>query len=120
MSEKNKNDVYCSQPANKSSSWILKKWRTNKGESSSEDPQRNDSNQIHNRESFHLHRAGTWAIPDDESENWSKDVETFYRNGDAPFCYSAVFTRSIELDKKFWGTLLGYRCNGYLTATVIS
>ncbi|KAL8232260.1 hypothetical protein R6Q57_002038 [Mikania cordata] len=48
-----------------------------------------------------------WAIPDDESEKWSTD--------DSQFCYSAVFFKSKKFDKRFWGTLLGYCSNGYLT-----
>ncbi|KAL8231814.1 hypothetical protein R6Q57_001592 [Mikania cordata] len=29
-----------------------------------------------------------WAIPDDESDNWSNDVLEFYHNGDSTYCYS--------------------------------
>ncbi|KAL8228273.1 hypothetical protein R6Q57_015857 [Mikania cordata] len=41
-----------------------------------------------------------WAIPDDESEKCSTDL---------------FFFKSEKLDKRFWGTLLGYCSNGYLT-----
>ncbi|KAL8201985.1 hypothetical protein R6Q57_011132, partial [Mikania cordata] len=39
----------------------------------------------------------------------------FQMTRDVPFCYSAVFFTSEKLDKRFWGTLLGYCSNGYLT-----
>ncbi|KAL8260808.1 hypothetical protein R6Q59_024857 [Mikania micrantha] len=61
-------------------------------------------------------RSRRWAIPDDESDNWSKDVIELFNNGDASFCYFAVFYTPLKLDQLFWGTLLGYMGNGYLSA----
>ncbi|KAK9057854.1 hypothetical protein SSX86_022693 [Deinandra increscens subsp. villosa] len=55
-----------------------------------------------------LAKRRRWAIPDDECDNWSKDVLEFYNNGDQPYCYSALFFQEIKLDKSFWGPLLGY------------
>ncbi|KAL8216205.1 hypothetical protein R6Q57_023042 [Mikania cordata] len=44
-----------------------------------------------------------WAIPDDESEKWSKDAIEFLNTGDSPFCYSAHIER--------WaGRLINWRC----------
>ncbi|KAD5508260.1 hypothetical protein E3N88_15963 [Mikania micrantha] len=57
-----------------------------------------------------------WAILDDESDNWSNNVVEFYQNGDSTYCYSAVFFKNEKLDKQFWGTLLGYGCNGNLSS----
>ncbi|KAL8256000.1 hypothetical protein R6Q59_031067 [Mikania micrantha] len=57
------------------------------------------------------------AIPDDESDNKSKDVVEFFHAGDSAFCYSAVFFNDEKLDKRFWGTLLGYYDNGHLSST---
>ncbi|KAL8192162.1 hypothetical protein R6Q57_028024 [Mikania cordata] len=70
---------------------------------------------VPNRRSVHQQSVRKWAILDDESENWSKNVEEFFVNGDSPFCYSGVFNTPLQLDRRFWGTLLGYTCNGYLT-----
>ncbi|KAL8216049.1 hypothetical protein R6Q57_022886 [Mikania cordata] len=69
--------------------------------------------------SVHRQRVRKWAILDDESEKWSTNVEEFYLNGDAPFCYSGVFNTPLPLDRSFWGTILGYTCNGYLRPEVI-
>ncbi|KAD7480117.1 hypothetical protein E3N88_03253 [Mikania micrantha] len=70
---------------------------------------------IPNRRSVHQQSVRKWAILDDESENWSKNVEEFFVNEDSPFCYSGVFNTPLQLDRRFWGTLLGYTCSGYLT-----
>lgn len=106
-------EEYFSQPQKHSTSWILKKWRRPK-----EPEITREREFVTNRQSLHGHIIGKWAIPDDENDNWATDVVDFYNKGDAPFCYSAVFSRRIELDKNFWGILLGYRSNGYLTPTV--
>ncbi|KAL8210249.1 hypothetical protein R6Q57_006981 [Mikania cordata] len=62
-------------------------------------------------------RKRKWVIPDDESDNLSKDVVEFFHAGDSAFCYSAVFFNDEKLDKRFWGTLLGYYVNGHLSST---
>jgi hypothetical protein len=118
-------DQYNSQPAVKSSSWIFQKWRrsTKQGGSSSsghadqseEQPVYAQDNIQPNRRSIHQQTTHKWAFPDDVSDNWSKDVVEFYNNGDASFCYSALFYNTIKLDRRFWGTLLG---NCYLSPTV--
>ncbi|KAL8232225.1 hypothetical protein R6Q57_002003 [Mikania cordata] len=124
-------DEYNFQPVKKTSSWVFQKWRRpskNVGSSTSsghEPPPQPDqmaythTNQptgfVPNRRSVHQQSVRKWAILDDESENWSKNVEEFFVNGDSPFCYSGVFNRPLQLDRRFWGTLLGYTCNGYLT-----
>ncbi|KAD4584579.1 hypothetical protein E3N88_22180 [Mikania micrantha] len=59
-----------------------------------------------------------WAIPDDESDNWSNDVVEFYQNDDSTYCYSTVFFKNEKLDKHFWGTLLGCGCNGNLSSNI--
>ncbi|KAD2392994.1 hypothetical protein E3N88_39971 [Mikania micrantha] len=87
-----------SQPVKKTSSWVFQKWRrTSKNVGSStlaeeqQPPQmaytRADQHEsyIPNRRSVHQQRVGKWAILDDESKNWSNDVEEFFVNGDAPF-----------------------------------
>jgi hypothetical protein len=58
-----------------------------------------------------------WYRPIEESRYWSKNVIVFYHNGDAPFCYSG-FLGSKKLGSDFWGTLLGYQGNGYLSTLV--
>ncbi|KAL8237077.1 hypothetical protein R6Q59_018158 [Mikania micrantha] len=128
------NDEYNSQPVQKASTWVFQKWRrTTKNASSSassaheqpqeeqpqeEQPQEEQPQEepeyTHNRRSVHRQRVRKWAILDDESENWSTNVEQFYLDGDAPFCYSGVFNTPLPLDRSFWGTLLGYTSNGYL------
>ncbi|KAL8243101.1 hypothetical protein R6Q59_009359 [Mikania micrantha] len=118
------NDEYNSQPVQKASTWVFQKWRrTTKNASSSassahEQPQEEQPQEepeyTHNRRSVHRQRVRKWAILDDESENWSTNVEQFYLDGDAPFCYSVVFNTPLPLDRSFWGTLLGYTSNGYL------
>ncbi|KAD2132532.1 hypothetical protein E3N88_24791 [Mikania micrantha] len=113
---------YSSQPVEKPSKWILSKWRRpnfqnetspdNVNEMQGEGSRSNETKQPQQI------KKRKWAIPDDESEKWSKDVIEFFNNGDSPFCYSAVFFNSEKLDKRFWGTLLGYCNNGYLTPNV--
>ncbi|KAL8204848.1 hypothetical protein R6Q57_010471 [Mikania cordata] len=44
-------------------------------------------------------RKHKWAIPDNESDNWSKDVVEFFHAGDSAFCYYAVFFNDEKLDK---------------------
>ncbi|KAL8259894.1 hypothetical protein R6Q59_027847 [Mikania micrantha] len=113
-------DEYYSQPAPKSSAWILNKFRSrpsNTGPSSSNNeippqipnPPKNPT--VDNNLSG---RKSSWAIPDDECDNWSEDVIEFLKHGDTPFCYSVVFFRDVKLDKLFWGTLLGERNYGRL------
>ncbi|KAD6119081.1 hypothetical protein E3N88_10352 [Mikania micrantha] len=118
-----------SQLVKKTSSWVFQKWRrtTKNVRSSTSAEQQQPPEQmayaradqpgsyIPNRRSIHQQRVGKWVILDDESENWSNDVEEFFVNGDAPFCYSGVFNTPLQLDRRFWGTLLGYTCNEYLT-----
>ncbi|KAL8268264.1 hypothetical protein R6Q59_002062, partial [Mikania micrantha] len=96
----------------KPSKWILSKWRTLKSntEGSSDNHHENVGPVI---EAVKNRR---WAIPDDESDNWSNAVVEFYQNGDSTYCYSAVFFKNEKLDKQFWGTLLGYGCNGNLSS----
>ncbi|KAD5960500.1 hypothetical protein E3N88_11972 [Mikania micrantha] len=118
-------DEYNSQPVQKASTWVFQKWRrTTKNASSStssvheqqpqEEQPQEEPEYTHNRRSVHRQRVRKWAILDDESENWSTNVEQFYLNGDAPFCYSGVFNTPLPLDRSFWGTMLGYTSNGYL------
>lgn len=116
---------YNSQPVRKSSDWVLQKWRrpkNNSGASSSSGQAPNNEEHVPafvaNRQSTHQRRSQQWAIPDDESDNWSPDVVTFYNDGDSPFCYSGVFYTPVKLDKRFWGALLGARFHGYLTEEV--
>ncbi|KAD1443139.1 hypothetical protein E3N88_42824 [Mikania micrantha] len=123
------NDEYSSQPVKKTSSWVFQKWRRaskNVGSSTSAEEQQppeqmayahadQPESYIPNRRSVHQQRVGKWAILDDESKNWSNDAKEFFVNGDAPFCYSGVFNTPLQLDRCFWGTLLGYACNRYLT-----
>ncbi|KAL8215355.1 hypothetical protein R6Q57_004804 [Mikania cordata] len=101
-------DEYYSQPALKSSAWILNKFRSrpsNTGPSSSNNeippeipnPPKNPT--VDNNLSG---RKRSWAIPDNECDNWSEDVIEFLKHGDTPFCYSAVFFRDVKLDKLFW------------------
>ncbi|KAL8205061.1 hypothetical protein R6Q57_010684 [Mikania cordata] len=104
------------------SKWILSKWRTLKSidATTSEKPLDNHGKDIFEKESVHTEhiRKRKWAIPDDESDNWSKDVVEFFHAGDSAFCYSAVFFNNEKLDKRFLGTLLGYYDNGHLSSTV--
>ncbi|KAL8225143.1 hypothetical protein R6Q57_017700 [Mikania cordata] len=96
------------KPASKSSAWILNKFRSrpsNTGPSSNNEippeipnPPKNPT--VDNNLSG---RKRSWAIPDDECDNWSEDVIEFLKHGDTPFCYSAVFFRDVKLDKLFWG-----------------
>ncbi|KAI3760642.1 hypothetical protein L1987_51040 [Smallanthus sonchifolius] len=105
-------DQYNSQPIRKPSSWILDKWRRPKNtEGSSSSEQQNPAG---NQPDNFQRPRNRWAIPDDESHNWSETILDFYNHGDKPFCYSAVFFREAKLDKRFWGSLLGFRNNGYL------
>jgi len=55
--------------------------------------------------------------PCKEWKYWSQNIADFLRHGDAPFCYS-IFIRNEELGPDFWGTLLGYQNNGYLSPLV--
>ncbi|KAL8239513.1 hypothetical protein R6Q59_016080 [Mikania micrantha] len=101
---------YFSQPTDKPSKWILSKWRTL--ESNTE-----GSSDHHHENAGRVNepvKKRKWAILDDESDNWSNDVVEFYQNGNSTYCYSAVFFKNERLDKQFWGTLLGYGCNGNL------
>ncbi|KAL8256908.1 hypothetical protein R6Q59_028949 [Mikania micrantha] len=84
---------YCSQPTDKPSKWILSKWRTLKSTdaTTSEKPLDNRGKNILEKESVpteHIRKC-KWAILDDESDNWSKDVVEFFHAGDLAFCYSA-------------------------------
>ncbi|KAL8227877.1 hypothetical protein R6Q57_015461 [Mikania cordata] len=103
---------YSSQPVDKPLKWILSKWRRpNCGNETSPDKcnemqgEGSRSNETKQPEKI---KKRKWAIPDDESEKWSTDAIEFFNTGDSPFCYSAVFFKSEKLDKRFWGTLLGY------------
>ncbi|KAL8234266.1 hypothetical protein R6Q59_020366 [Mikania micrantha] len=125
------NDEYSSQPVKKTSSWVFQKWRrpsknVDSSTSSGHEPppQPDQMAYIHanqptgfvpNRRSVHQQSVRKRAILDDESENWSDDVKEFFVNGDSPFCYSGVFNTPLQLDRRFWGTLLGYTCNRYMT-----
>ncbi|KAL8248645.1 hypothetical protein R6Q59_005513 [Mikania micrantha] len=101
---------YFSQPTDKPSKWILSKWRTLKSNTEgSSDHHHENAGPVNEPV-----KKRKWAIPDDESDNWSNDVVEFYQNGDSTYCYSAVFFKNERLDKQFWGTLLGYGCNGNL------
>ncbi|KAL8191789.1 hypothetical protein R6Q57_028520 [Mikania cordata] len=118
------------QPVLKSSTWILEKLRNpNKCSLSSSStskttykspPEIQTENRPENSQPTDRaeQRSRRWTIPDDESDNWSKDVIEFFNNGDASFCYSVVFYTPLKLDQLFWGTLLGYMGNGYLSAAV--
>ncbi|KAL8236768.1 hypothetical protein R6Q59_017849 [Mikania micrantha] len=110
---------YSSQPVNKPSKWILSKWRRpNFGNETSPDKcneMQGEGSRSNETKQPQQIKKRKWAIPDDESEKWSKDAIEFFNKGDSPFCYSAVFFKSEKLDKRFWGTLLGYCSNGYLT-----
>ncbi|KAJ0780649.1 putative Ulp1 protease family catalytic domain, papain-like cysteine peptidase superfamily [Helianthus annuus] len=106
---------YSSQPVPKTSSWILQKWRRPTSRSSTSTSETQNDNEKSNQG----HSVHRWAIPDDESVNWSKSVVEFYNNWDSPFCYSVVFNTPTQLDKRFGGTLLGDRSHGYLTETHI-
>ncbi|KAL8199742.1 hypothetical protein R6Q57_013310 [Mikania cordata] len=90
---------YSSQPVDKPSKWILSKWR-----------RPNCRNETSPDKCNEMKGEGN-----DESEKWSTDAIEFFNTGDSSFCYSAVFYKSEKLDKRFWGTLLGYCSNGYLT-----
>ncbi|KAL8260029.1 hypothetical protein R6Q59_027982 [Mikania micrantha] len=125
----NSNDYADRDPLN-ASTWVFQKWRrTTKNVSSStssvheqqsreeqprEEQPQEEPEYTHNRRSVHRQRVHKWAILDDESENWSTNVEQFYLNGEAPLCYSGVFNMPLPLDRSFWGTMLGYTSNGYL------
>ncbi|KAL8260809.1 hypothetical protein R6Q59_024858 [Mikania micrantha] len=56
-----------------------------------------------------------WYIQNEESVHWSQGVLDFFHHGDDEKCYS-VFFGSIELGNDFWGTVLGYYNNGYLSS----
>ncbi|KAD2393110.1 hypothetical protein R6Q59_012801 [Mikania micrantha] len=105
---------YSSQPTDKPSKWMLSKWKTLKSNT--------EGSSDHHLENVgpvtEAVKKGKWAIPDNESDNWSNDVLEFYQNGDSTYCYSAVFFTTEKLDKQFWGTLLGYCCNGHLFSNV--
>ncbi|KAD3068835.1 hypothetical protein E3N88_36715 [Mikania micrantha] len=117
------NNEYNSQPVQKASTWVFQKWRrTTKNakeqlreEQPPEEQPQEEPEYTHNKRSVHRQHVRKWAILDDESENWSTNVEQFYLNGDAPFCYSGVFNTPLPLDRSFWGTMLGYTSNGYLS-----
>ncbi|KAL8205789.1 hypothetical protein R6Q57_009340 [Mikania cordata] len=56
-----------------------------------------------NRHSVHRQRIRKWAILDDEFENGLQMWKNF------------ILTETLRsLDRNFWGTVLGYACNGYL------
>ncbi|KAD4888164.1 hypothetical protein E3N88_20237 [Mikania micrantha] len=110
---------YSSQPLEKPSKWILSKWRRPNFQNETSPDKCNEmqgegsrSNETKQPQQIKKLKC---AIPDDESEKWSKDAIEFFNKGDSSFCYSAVFFKSEKLDKRFWGTLLGYCSNGYLT-----
>ncbi|KAD4178919.1 hypothetical protein E3N88_27510 [Mikania micrantha] len=110
---------YSSQPVDKPSKWILSKWRRpnflNETSSDKCNEMQGEGSRSNETKQPQQIKKRKWAIPDDESEKWSKDAIEFFNKGDSPFCYSAVFFKSEKLDKRFWGTLLGYCSNGYLT-----
>ncbi|KAD3641152.1 hypothetical protein R6Q59_027356 [Mikania micrantha] len=103
---------FFSQPTDKPSKWILSKWRTLKSNTEGSSDQNHQNAEPVNEPV----KKRKWAIPDDESDNWSNDVVEFYQNGDSTYCYSAVFFKNERLDTQFWGTLLGYSSNGNLLA----
>ncbi|KAD7477660.1 hypothetical protein E3N88_00796 [Mikania micrantha] len=110
-------EEYHSQPAPKASKWIFQKWRrqpkeTSENASSSNPPEDKTEKTAEDLEEI-PQKKRNWAIPNEDSNKWSQDVVEFYNNGDAPFCYS-IFFKDRKLDGDFWGTLLGYRCNGQL------
>jgi hypothetical protein len=111
-----------SQPVPKASSWILKKWRRpgkSVGEPSSspqnppEHPPENPPGNPPENPPENPQPRHKWIFPNEGSDNWSIDVVDFYINGDAQFCYSKFLDLN-KLDRDFWGTLLGYQCNGRL------
>ncbi|KAL8197733.1 hypothetical protein R6Q57_024267 [Mikania cordata] len=110
---------YSSQPVDKPSKWILSKWRRPNCRNETSPDKCNEmqgegsrSNETKQPENI---KKRKWAISDDESDKWSTDAIEFFNTGDSPFCYSAVFFKYEKLDKHFWGTLLGYCSNRYLT-----
>ncbi|KAD7479928.1 hypothetical protein E3N88_03064 [Mikania micrantha] len=110
-------EEYHSQPAPKASKWIFQKWRRQPKETSenasSSNPPEDKTEKIADDLEEIPQKKRNWAIPNEDSNKWSQDVVEFYNNGDAPFCYS-IFFKDKKLDGDFWGTLLGYRCNGQL------
>lgn len=101
---------YSSQPVTKSARWTDDVWRrlrnphTVSSGSSSSVP---ENRSLQNKEAT--------LIP--EGKNWSKDAVEFYTNGDSPFCYTK-FLPTKQLDRSFWGSLLGYESNGSLSEMV--
>ena len=115
-------EYYSSQPVSKTSKWVFPKWRRtskNTGETSKisenapELPTENANENPPEDPPENQQQKRKWVFAKEEAENWSQDAVEFYNNGDAPFCYSRLFDH-MKLDSDFWGTLLGYRCNGRL------
>ncbi|KAL8201666.1 hypothetical protein R6Q57_010813 [Mikania cordata] len=110
---------YSSQPVDKPSKWILSKWRrpncrkeTSPDKCNEMQGEGSRSNETKQPKKI---KKRKWAISDDESKKRSKDAIEFFNTRDSPLCYSAVFFKYENLDKRFLGTLIGYCSNGYLT-----
>ena len=99
---------YCSQPAERTSDRIFQKWRKSTKHTETSSP-----NIINQPQQIETTRK--WAIPDDVSGDWSKDVIEFYNKGDSSYCYSALFSPHVKLERRFWSILLK---GGYVDSIV--
>ncbi|KAL8236709.1 hypothetical protein R6Q59_017790 [Mikania micrantha] len=98
---------YSSQPVDKPSKLILSKWRRpNFGNETSPDKgneMQGEGSRSNETKQAQQIKKRKWAIPDDESEKWSKDAIEFFNKGDSPFCYSTHI-------EGWAGRLINWRC----------